>query len=121
MECPAEGAGPVLAHLSLLRPESAAGFWKHAQHHRRWAADRSRAFRQAWVVGQRALGQGIVRNMIGDLASKAVFWGEAPEAPWTALGGVLEVFGSLGRLGGGFHWTRGLWDALRRLLGRSWG
>ena len=41
MECLAEGAGPVLAHLSLLRPESAAESWKHALLHQRWAADPS--------------------------------------------------------------------------------
>ena len=57
-ECPAECAGPVLAHLSLLRPEYSAASWKHAQHHQRWAADRSRAFRRAWGVGLRALGEG---------------------------------------------------------------
>ena len=38
MECPAEGAGPVLADFSLLRPESEETSWKHAQHHQRWAA-----------------------------------------------------------------------------------
>ena len=57
-ECPAECAGPVLAHLSLLRPEYSARSWKHAQHHQRWAADRSRAFRRAWDLGSRALGEG---------------------------------------------------------------
>ena len=58
MECPAECAGPVLADFSLLRPESEETSWKHAQHHQRWAADRSRAFRRAWGVGLRALVEG---------------------------------------------------------------
>ena len=107
MECPAECAGPVLAHLSLLRPESEETSWKHAQHHRRWAADRSRAFRRAWDLGSRALGEGPFSQEASQngfkIASKWL-------GSWRHLGASLEPSWSI----------LGCWDPLGRLLEGSW-
>ena len=50
--------GPGLSSFELEYACICARSWKHAQHHQRWAADRSRAFRQAWGLGSRALGEG---------------------------------------------------------------
>ena len=75
-----------------------------------------RAFRRAWDVGLRALGQGTSRNMAWGSCIEAVFWegrregGGSLGAPWAALGGVLEASWSLGRLRGRFQ----------RPMGRSW-
>ena len=61
MECPAEGAGPVLAHLSLLRPESAVGFYTPMPPEVGGGFHRSRAFRRAWE----RWGEGLLKALDG--------------------------------------------------------
>jgi hypothetical protein len=104
--------------------------------------NRSRAFRRAWDIGPRALGQGTSRNVSWELGSGAAWfdkplgcllelsWGhfERPGVSWGGPGGVL------GRPGGGpgrlWRPLGGLLELLKvlgrlrgcfqGLMGRSW-
>ena len=109
--------------------------WKHALHHQRWAADRSRAFRRAWGVGLRALGEGAFSEETWPTWWQHRFemvpkWFQngtnmaaklALEASWRPLGGLLELLKRLGRPRGGFQGLMGrYWKPLGAPLEPSW-
>ena len=120
--------------MSLLRPEYSASSWKHAQHHRRWAAD---LIARAHSAGPGTLDRGPLAKEPsarkrdqhgGNIASKLPLndskivptW--LPNGAWRPLGGLLEVsWRSLGALKKAWLAKGGLPDAYEKLLEASWG
>ena len=99
---------------------------KQEFNHRRienYLFNRSRAFRRAWGVGLRALGEGafgekgvtsMTATSLQHCSKMALKWsqhgcqmgpGGVPGRPWRPLGGLLELLKMPGRLRGGF-WGR---------------